>query len=110
MRMKIKITNDKGRVVQTVHYLELTITVEVDEEEFEIVIGYNDRNSRNQFDYFRFNNQNYDSEEDLSDAVGDYLLEKLEINTQVVKEIDKIVHQVDKKIVEVIEEFEIDRD
>jgi hypothetical protein len=108
--MKIKLTNDNGIVVQTVHYLELTITAEVADKEFNIVIGYNDKDDRNQFDYFRFNKHTYDTEEDLSDAVGDYLLQELEIDTEVAKEIDDVVQQVDKKIIEVMEEFEIDRD
>ena len=108
--MKIELTNDKGTVIQTVHYLELTITAELEDAEFQIVIGYNDKDERNQFDYFRFNKQTYHSEEDLSDAVGDYLLEELEINTETAGEIDDVVQQIDHKVIEVMEEFEIQRD
>lgn len=108
--MKIKLTNDKGRVVQTVHYMELTITAELEDKELKIIIGYNDKDGRNQLDYFHFNNHTYYNEEDLSVAVGDYLLEESEMNTEVAKEIDDIVQTIDKKVVDVIEEFEIERD
>jgi len=116
--MRTKITNDKPKVVQIVYYSEITLTINVENIQFNIVIGYNSKNDKNQFEYFRLSNQTYNSEEDLSDAVREYLLEKLGdylleediINTEITMQIDDVAQVIDNKIIDAIEEFEIEID